>query len=61
MKVYEIESSIILSFNFEVDAKDKADATAQANLAMKNYLATTKREYNEAEVTVDSVEISEGH
>lgn len=61
LKVYEIEASITLNFNFEVDAKNKAGAEAQANERLEHYMIHLSREFDSSDIYIDSVEESEGH
>ena len=61
MKVYEIEANITLNFNFEVDAKNKADAEKQANEQLEQFMVHVRREFDSHDIYIDSVEESEGH
>lgn len=61
LKVYEIEASITLDFNFEVDAKNKTEARALAQQKLEDFMVQVKREYDAVDIYIDSVEESEGH
>lgn len=62
-KVYEIESTVTINFNYEVDAKDKNDAVQQARLKHKQFIESLKKDDDIAstESSIDRYEESEGH
>lgn len=61
MKAYEIEATVMLSFNFEVDALNKSTAEIEAGKQLKEYIVKCKKEYDGYEIVYDSIEESEGH
>lgn len=60
-KVYEIEATITLEFNFEVDAKSNGDAHNEAAKVLRQHLAFIKKEYDSSEIDIVQVVESEGH
>lgn len=61
LKVYEIEASITLDFNFEVDASSRDSARVQAHQKLKQFLVGIKKEFDTSDIYIDSVTESEGH
>lgn len=61
LTVYEIEASITLNFNFEVDASSRDSARVQAHQQLKQFLVGVKKEFDSSDISIDAVVESEGH
>lgn len=61
LKVYEIEATISLNFNFEVDAKNKEEAETQANEKLEKFMVHVRREFDSHDIYIESIEESQGH
>lgn len=62
LKVYEIEATIMLRYNFEVDATNKSNADDVAREELENKMAWISRDhYDTYDIDIEQIEESEGH
>lgn len=61
-KVYEIEATIMLRQNFEVDATNRSNAYDIAEQELEKIMTFIKRDcYESYDIDIEQVEESEGH
>lgn len=60
-RVYEVDSSVILRFCFEVDAPNRGAAQREATRRLESYISKLKKEYDTYDIDIEQVEESEGH
>lgn len=62
LKVYEVEATVMLRYAFEVDAKNRADASTVARQQLEEQMVHISRDYYDTyDIDIEQVEESEGH